>query len=131
MLTPTQRLDQFAEITADVLRLLLQADLRRPVPSCPGWNIADLVAHLGKAHRWAEHAVRAGNPNAPVVSPPLTDGAALAEWYRESAAGLLSTLREVGPDAECWSFGPRPRTTGFWFRRQPHEAAVLSAGIVP
>ena len=124
MLDPAERLEEFAEITADVHRLVQQADLGRPVPSCPGWSVADLVAHLGEAHRWAEHAVRAGNPNAPEVSPPLTDRAALAEWYRESAAGLLSTLREAGPDTECWGFGPRPRTAGFWFRRQPHEVAV-------
>lgn len=124
MLTPAQCLDQFADLTADVHRLARQADLGRPVLSCPGWSIADLIGHLGEIHRWAEHAVRAGNPNAPEASPPLTDRAALAEWYRESAADLLDTLRQAGPDAECWSFGPRPRTTRFWYRRQLHEAAV-------
>jgi len=124
MFTPAQGLAELAEIAADVLRLINRADLGRPVPSCPGWSIADLVAHLGETHRWAEHAVRAGNPDAPEVFPPVTDRAALADWYRDSAATLLHTLRTAGPDAECWSFGPQPRTTRFWYRRQPHEAAV-------
>jgi len=124
MLSPARGLAEFEGLAADVLRLLHHADLGRPVPSCPGWSIADLVGHLGETHRWAEHAVRTGRPDVPEVSPPLADRAALADWYRESADGLLRTLRAAGPDAACWSFGPRPHTARFWFRRQPHEAAI-------
>jgi hypothetical protein len=36
-------LAEFEEIAADVLRLLDQADLDQPVPSCPGWSIAPLA----------------------------------------------------------------------------------------
>ena len=124
MFDPARGLAEFEEIAADVLRLLDQADLDLPVPSCPGWSIADLIAHLGETHRWAAHAVRVGNPDAPEVFPPVTDRAALADWYRDSAEDLISTLRTTDPDAECWAFGPRPRTARFWFRRQPHEVAM-------
>jgi len=27
------------------------ADLTTPVPSCPGWNVGQLLRHLGGAHR--------------------------------------------------------------------------------
>jgi hypothetical protein len=31
-------------------------NLDTPVPSCPGWTVADLVAHTGAVHRiWAYH----------------------------------------------------------------------------
>jgi uncharacterized protein (TIGR03083 family) len=124
MVDPARALAEFENMAADVLRLLDRAELDQPVPSCPGWSVADLIAHLGETHRWAAHAVRAGNPDAPEVFPPVTDRPALADWYRESAEDLIGTLRTTDPDAECWAFGPRPRTARFWFRRQPHEVAI-------
>jgi uncharacterized protein (TIGR03083 family) len=124
MVDPARALAEFENMAADVLRLLDRAELDQPVPSCPGWSVADLIAHLGETHRWAAHAVRAGNPDAPEVFPPVTDRPALADWYRESAEDLIGTLRTTDPDAECWAFGPRPRTARFWFRRQPHEVAM-------
>ena len=37
--------------------LLAAAAARTPpttaVPTCPGWSVADLLAHLGATHRWA------------------------------------------------------------------------------
>ena len=94
------------------------------VPSCPDWTVASLVGHLGETHLWAERCVRLGDPQLPEVDPPTRDRAALAGWYRSCADTLLQTLRTTSPDAPCWTFGPRPREAGFWFRRQPHEVAV-------
>ncbi|MCE3553582.1 maleylpyruvate isomerase N-terminal domain-containing protein, partial [Pseudonocardia sp. RS11V-5] len=34
------------------------ADLRAPVPSCPGWTLGALVRHVDGGHRWAEAIVR-------------------------------------------------------------------------
>ena len=116
--------EQLETIAADIVDRTRSAELTAPVPSCPGWSVAVLVGHIGEAHRWAEHAVRQGNPHAPDVDPPLTDPAGLRAWYAESAALLVTTLREVGPEHPCWAFGPRPHLAGFWSRRQAHEAAV-------
>ncbi|MGW3274125.1 maleylpyruvate isomerase N-terminal domain-containing protein, partial [Streptomyces kronopolitis] len=33
-------------------------DLTTTVPSCPDWNLAQLLRHLGEAHRWVEEIVR-------------------------------------------------------------------------
>jgi uncharacterized protein (TIGR03083 family) len=107
---------QFAEVVAS-------GDLAAAVPSCPGWTLADLVAHLGEVHQWATHAVVAGNPNAE-PSPAPSSRAALVDWYRDAAGTLLSTLRATDPLAPAWTFGPKPRTASFWFRRQAHETAV-------
>ena len=35
------------------LAAALDGDPTMPVPSCPGWSITDLVAHVGSYHRWA------------------------------------------------------------------------------
>ena len=78
------------------------------------------------SHRWARTAVLEGHPNGSADNSPggLDDRAGLVGWFDEGAAALTATLRQAGPDAPCWSFGPKPRTAGFWFRRQAHETAM-------
>ena len=124
VIAPETAIAGLEQAAADVVRLLARADLAAPVPSCPGWRVADLVVHLGRTHLWAEHAVRVGRPDAPEPSPPQDGRSALSAWYAASAETLLATLRATDPDAECWTFGLHPRTARFWFRRQAHEAAM-------
>ena len=124
MIDPQRALSALERLTAEVPVLLAEADLAAEVPSCPDWTVAQLVAHLGETHLWAEQCVRLGSPQPPEVDPPTDDRAALASWYRGCADTLAQTLRTTSPDAPCWTFGPRPREAMFWFRRQPHEAAI-------
>ncbi|MGH3942269.1 MAG: maleylpyruvate isomerase N-terminal domain-containing protein [Pseudonocardiaceae bacterium] len=43
----------------DLLRSCIKgADLTVSVPSCPSWNLGQLLRHLGGAQRWAETIVR-------------------------------------------------------------------------
>ncbi len=116
-------LSQLDRATDRFARVLAEGDLDAPVPPCPGWRLADLGAHLGEIHQWADHAVVAGNPDA-VLSPAPSDRAGLVEWYRQSAQALLGTLQQTDPATPAWGFGPKPRTAAFWFRRQAHEATL-------
>ena len=121
---PAEFLAWLERLTDEVYVLAAEADPAAKVPSCPGWTVADLVVHLGEVHVWAEQCIRLGDP---VERPPAGPGegrAALAAWYADCAAVLLSTLRRTPPGTACWTFGPRPRTAAFWFRRQAHETAV-------
>ena len=38
--------------TAELARII-DGDLERPVPTCPGWTFRQLATHLGRGHRWA------------------------------------------------------------------------------
>jgi uncharacterized protein (TIGR03083 family) len=102
--------------------LLRAADLDAAVPDCPGWQVVDLAGHLGGVHRWARDAVITGAPGDEPTGPRARDE--LVAWFSDGAALLLDTLSTTDPDAECWTFGPRPRTASFWVRRQPHETAM-------
>ena len=124
MIDPQRALLALERAAAEVPVLLAEADLAAPVPSCPEWTVAQLVAHLGETHLWAERCVRLGDPQPPEIEAPTTDRAELAVWYRGCADTLLETLRSTSPDAPCWTFGPRPREAQFWYRRQAHEVAV-------
>ena len=124
MITSDAGLSWLERLTAEVPALLAAADVTAPVPSCPGWTVTDLAVHLGETHVWAEQCIRTGDPDWPAVVVPGEGPDALAGWYAACAGVLLETLRVTPPETECWAFGPRPRTAGFWFRRQPHEVAV-------
>jgi uncharacterized protein (TIGR03083 family) len=98
-------------------------DLDASVPTCPGWTLRRLAWHLGGVHRWARGAVAEGRPvDVAEVGPDARSE--LVAWYREGAAELVGLLEATPPDAECWSFGPKPRTARFWSRRQAHETAI-------
>jgi uncharacterized protein (TIGR03083 family) len=105
-----------SEIAAQTDRLrscIENADLRVPVPSCPGWNVGQLLRHLGGAQRWAETAVgiRATQPLPDEHFRDLsayTDEApaVVGPWLVEGAAQLADTLRGAGPDTQVWSPAP-------------------------
>jgi uncharacterized protein (TIGR03083 family) len=56
--------------------------------------------------------------------PHPQDRDGLRTWFDDGAAELVATLRTTDPATPCWHFGPKPRTAGFWFRRQAHETAM-------
>ncbi|WP_055533217.1 maleylpyruvate isomerase family mycothiol-dependent enzyme [Streptomyces graminilatus] len=95
------------------------------VPTCPGWQVRDLVLHTGAVHRWATSYVaeRLTTPR-PLGDLPDLDGGALLTWFREGHRTLVDTLASAPSDVECWSFLPAPSPLAFWTRRQAHETAV-------
>ncbi|MEU8787497.1 maleylpyruvate isomerase N-terminal domain-containing protein [Streptomyces sp. NPDC048637] len=125
-----------AEIVAqtDLLRSRIEgADLATPVPTCPDWNLGQLLWHLGGAHRWAETIVR--TRAAESVSDELVndvsgatgkDLAALDTWLAQGAGRLADTLRASGPEAKVWTVAPGG-TPVFWARRMVHETVVHRA----
>ncbi|MQY02507.1 maleylpyruvate isomerase family mycothiol-dependent enzyme [Actinomadura macrotermitis] len=107
-----------------------RADATAPVPSCPGWDVAELVRHLGGTHRWAGGLVREraervmGRRELGVTFPQDADE--LWPWYKDGAAALLDVLRGTAPDTPVWTWGPGG-TAGWWARRMLHETAVHRA----
>ena len=107
---------------------LKAADLRAPVPSCPGWSLGDLVRHIGGGHRWAEEVVRTRAtewlPDDQIRQVSGDDTGELpGDWLVEGATRLAETLRAAGPDTAIWApvrlrphdvLGPpvRPRDPG-------------------
>lgn len=112
--------DDAAALAGDVL-----PDLDAPVPTCPGWTVADLLGHLGGIHRWATALVTA--PSDVRVrrrdTPPPPEGPAVVDWCAESVAGSVTALRGVDLDGSAMTWdGPHPRR--WWLRRLTHETAV-------
>lgn len=118
-----------------------------PVPTCPGWSLADLAVHLGSAQRYVAHIVRqrldaAPDPTDLSLYDLPTDPAVLArwpqpqnapnsdplpeflvDWVREGADRLEAALLEAGPDTPVWTWSVE-QTSGFWLRMQTTEVAI-------
>ncbi|GAA3140872.1 maleylpyruvate isomerase family mycothiol-dependent enzyme [Streptomyces echinatus] len=97
------------------------------VPTCPEWQVRDLLWHTGTVHRWAAGFVADGHTAPrPLGDPPELDGAELVAWYRDSHRLLVDTLAAAPHDLDCWTFHPAPCPSPltFWTRRQAHETTV-------
>jgi uncharacterized protein (TIGR03083 family) len=102
-----------------------QAGTDAKVPTCPEWQVRDLVRHTGAVHRWAGALVaEADTSPRPFGGAPDLDGAELLTWFREGHQRLVDTLASADPDLRCWQFLPAPSPLAFWARRQAHETAV-------
>ncbi|WP_344212650.1 maleylpyruvate isomerase family mycothiol-dependent enzyme [Nonomuraea bangladeshensis] len=129
-----QETERLAELTE------LAGDLSAPVPSCPGWTMAELVTHVGQTHRWAAHVLRdrvqerIWSRQVPSGLPEGRNGD--AGWLRAGATELVRTLRETDPDTPVWTWGP-DRRAAWWPRRMAYELVVhrvdaeLALGVDP
>jgi uncharacterized protein (TIGR03083 family) len=112
-------------------------ELAQPVPSCPDWDFAGLVSHLGNVYNWVGTIVEGRLPALPGPEMPRRAEAASAlDWMDNRLGRLLTELREAPADALMWNFGPdSPSSVEFWCRRQLHETAIhrvdaeLAAGV--
>ncbi|WP_432479087.1 maleylpyruvate isomerase family mycothiol-dependent enzyme [Nocardioides sp. GXQ0305] len=120
--------------------VLADCDPRARVPSCPDWNAADLLWHLGAEVQdfWAWVVTnRPKHPREGHQEPtrPSSYDELLALFDDRSAA-LVSALRDADPADEAWTWASE-QTVGFTFRRQAHEALIhrvdaeLAAGATP
>ncbi|MFA1550573.1 maleylpyruvate isomerase family mycothiol-dependent enzyme [Actinomadura chokoriensis] len=125
--------DEIVTQTELLTSSIRDGDMTAPVPSCPGWNVGQLLRHLGGGQRWAEEIVRTR-----AAAPPPDDhfrdlsgyadenAAVVGPWLRDGAGRLAATLRQTGPDADVWTPVPG-RTASFYARRFAHETLIHRA----
>lgn len=137
-------LGQEAKLLAEAAEL---GGLDAEIPTCPGWDMRELLRHLGMIHLWAAghvaelHEGSWGDDLAdftefwPELGVFWPDDERLTAWYLETNANLVNTLKSAPSDVEAWTFLPAPSPLAMWARRQAHETAVhrfdaeMGAGI--
>jgi uncharacterized protein (TIGR03083 family) len=112
--------------TAELARII-DGDLERPVPTCPGWTFRQLATHVGRGHRWAAQIV-ATRATTPIPTREVADGklpsdpAQHAPWLNAGAEQVIDAVTAAGSDVVWTLSGLGPAS--FWGRRRAHEAAV-------
>ncbi|SDJ82409.1 TIGR03083 family protein [Actinopolyspora mzabensis] len=94
------------------------------VPTCPEWDVLQLVRHLGKVYAMVGQALRLDPEDSrprPESAPREFDAA--LHWMDERLTELTTRLAAESPDRAVWSFFPggTPRN---WARRMVHETAI-------
>ncbi|MCU7820846.1 maleylpyruvate isomerase family mycothiol-dependent enzyme [Kitasatospora sp. DSM 101779] len=136
-------IDHRAAVGAETARFAAAvegADFATPVPSCPGWTLADLVRHTGSVHRWFSVLLHGRIQEPPrsrdvdLELPAGDDG--WADWLAGSAAVAADAFRATAPDTPMWAWGADQHAR-FWARRMLFETLVhrvdaeLALGVRP
>src|SRR5215472_10649922 len=85
------------------LAQIIDGDLGRPVPTCPGWTFRQLATHVGRGHRWAAQIV-ATRATAPLPTREVADGkfpedrARHVSWLNAGADQVIEAVAAAGSD---------------------------------
>ena len=94
------------------------------VPTCEGWDVADLAVHVGNFCGFWSHVLceGTGRPKTPLDEPP--SGEDLVPWVAGACSGLITELEATPASTPVWTwFGP-DHSARFVARRCAHELAV-------
>ncbi len=100
------------------------AALNRTVPSCPDWNLADLIWHLSEVQDfWAYMLGDIVADPSGYIRPERPDDQMLLDFLEDRLKRLKGGL-ERDDDEPCWSWSPTGGTVAWVRRRQAQEAMV-------
>lgn len=99
-----------------------------PVPTCPEWNLGDLVDHVGATQLMVTVLVgeRLTDPSRAfeAYSPAPTDPAQWREWLTDRAAEATQAFADVDDSTPVWDPSGTDAGVPFWSRRLFGESAV-------
>lgn len=113
-----------------------RGELSVDIAACPGWDMRELVRHLGLIHLWAAANVAFPDPDWLDIEhleelepawPELAvwpDDDHLVAWYRVTLLNLIRVLETAPADITAATFLPAPSPLSMWSRRQASEIAI-------
>lgn len=104
-----------------------------PVPSCPGWTAADLVAHVTEVYLHKAETMLRGEW--PTPWPPDLSGEEPLAALDRSYAELVAEFAARAPEEQALTWYEPDQSVGFWIRRMAQETVIhrvdaeLAAGL--
>lgn len=105
------------------LRAVVPSSLGRPVPTCPGWTVADLTRHVAEVYLHKTLAMREG-AEPETFPPPGLAGEEPVALLDRAYAGLRAEFVARKPADPAGSWYTPDQTVGFWIRRMAQETVI-------
>tara|TARA_B100000686_G_scaffold336153_1_gene405705 strand:- start:375 stop:1100 length:726 start_codon:yes stop_codon:yes gene_type:complete len=93
------------------------------VPACPGWNMSDLVSHVGSVYGAVEQVISLDSTDRPSVPFPTPPDQEVLNWARNNFQNLTHIFSDIAPVHPIWTWG-REQNVGWFVRRMAHETLV-------
>jgi uncharacterized protein (TIGR03083 family) len=125
---PFDAVDQFRTDSVQLIELVTDHGTAPTVPACPGWDLGDLLWHVGHVwNRWGR-VVAEGITTADQV--PGLDGHErpsndlLVDWVTAAHTSAVSALVDAPEAQEVWTWTGSNQPVAWVGRRLVHETAV-------
>jgi uncharacterized protein (TIGR03083 family) len=93
------------------------------VPTCPGWDVAELVRHTGSVYRRVVAVLELGHrPESWQRVPPR--GQDLITWFEASRRAVFDTMTARTPGTPTWTWYGPWQQVAFWWRRMAYETVL-------
>lgn len=112
-------------LAADAARLrdVAARDLTKRVPSCPDWDVAELVRHTAAVYlHKVEGMRRGGEPDE--WPPPGVNEEEPLRLFDRSYAELIAEFDKRDPSDATGTWYDGDQTVGFWIRRMAQETVI-------
>src|SRR3954453_9853339 len=104
-------------------------DVAKPVPTCPGWTVADAVEHTAVVYAHKATVVEGGLDHPPTGWPPEFAFDNVVDFYDEQLHRVIEALRTRDPSTAVWTWYEPDQTVGFWVRRMMQETVIHRADV--
>jgi uncharacterized protein (TIGR03083 family) len=120
---------ELLDVEGQRLRQSAEGNLAAAVPPCPGWTVADAVAHTAEVYENKIACIELAGARPDPWPPAWPDDRDPVAWFADAHGRLLHILRTTDPGAASWTWWPPDQTAGFWIRRMAQETAVHRADV--
>jgi len=101
-------------------RFGLEAD----VPTCAGWEVDDLLLHVGRVFTRASTLVGERLTTQQDYAPEPPTGTDPVDYLNNALDDLVEALTSADADTPVWNWSGESQTAAFWARRMAHESVV-------
>ena len=119
-----------AQLNSDGAALRAAAtDLDKPVPTCPGWTVADAVAHTATVYAHKSTIIEESLDAPPADWPPAFGYDDVRVFFDEQLHRVIEALRSRDPETTVWTWYPPEQNMKFWVRRMMQETVIHRADV--